>query len=198
MGWDADPTVWADVLCGRKKVTAQLFPRLLYSEGHVYNPYDMEDGLLRNHILVRNAKHIFMGPASALRGPGYKKGRASLSKIIGMSRITPRALAYTIVQSRFSISDAQEWHTVDRDFNYRDFFWSLVELLEADEGKAILEYFNHEIFGAAETDETDTAAVGQAQGASSFNRLKEQRAAKQAVAAQAALAAAQAALAASA
>jgi len=41
-----------------------------------------------------------MGRSSALQGPGFKKGRASVSKIIAMPKMTPRALAYIVVQVR--------------------------------------------------------------------------------------------------
>ena len=39
-----------------------------------------------------------MGKSASLEGPGYKKGHASVSKIISMTKLTPRALAYVVVQ----------------------------------------------------------------------------------------------------
>jgi hypothetical protein len=39
-----------------------------------------------------------MGPASALRPAGYKKGRPGNAQVIGMTSMTPRALVYAAVQ----------------------------------------------------------------------------------------------------
>ncbi|KAI0037922.1 hypothetical protein FA95DRAFT_1613777 [Auriscalpium vulgare] len=173
--WEANPTVWTDILAGRRQVTAEQMPRLLYPEGHVFNPENIEGGLFRGHVLVRSAKHLYQGPSSALQGPGYKKGRAGIAKLIGMTKMTPHALAYVIVQARFSISDAQEWHVIDRDFDYRTFFWNVVDALETDEGKATLAFFDHEVFGKTESITPTVPA-----GPSAFSKLKRQRAAKRA------------------
>ncbi|KAI0040570.1 hypothetical protein FA95DRAFT_1611701 [Auriscalpium vulgare] len=173
--WEANQTIWTDVLAGRRQVTAEQMPRLLYPEGHVFNPENIDDGLFRSHVLIRVAKHIFQGPSSALQGPGYKKGRAGVAKLIGMTKMTPHALAYVIVQARFSMSDVQEWHVIDRDFDYRTFFWNVVGILETDEGKATLELFDHEVFG-----KTESIVSAIPTGPSAFSKLKQQRAAKRA------------------
>ncbi|KAL6299792.1 hypothetical protein BKA93DRAFT_707185, partial [Sparassis latifolia] len=121
---------YANIKAGRIRVTADQWPRFVYPDGHVYNPEDEEAGLLRGHLMVRSAKHLFTGPSSALQGPGWTKGRSSNAKIIGMKKITPRAVAYVAVQVRFAISDVQDWTDTDRDFDYKKFFWNIVEIFK--------------------------------------------------------------------
>lgn len=48
--------------------------------------------------LLQSAKHIYIGETAALQGPGFKKGRPGNASIMGMTRMTPRALAYVAVQ----------------------------------------------------------------------------------------------------
>jgi len=38
---------------GHKSITADFFPRLLYPDGYIYDPNDIEKGYLHNHVLVR-------------------------------------------------------------------------------------------------------------------------------------------------
>jgi hypothetical protein len=46
---------------------------------------------------------LYMGPTSALRAPGFKKGRPGNAKVIGMTSMTPRSLAYAAVQVRYDL-----------------------------------------------------------------------------------------------
>jgi hypothetical protein len=41
---------------------------------------------------------LYLGPSAALMPPGFKKGRPGNASVIGMTRMTPRALAYVAVQ----------------------------------------------------------------------------------------------------
>ncbi|KZT30275.1 hypothetical protein NEOLEDRAFT_1055026, partial [Neolentinus lepideus HHB14362 ss-1] len=149
----------ANVKTGRESVTAMQLPRFLYPEGHEYREDDIEEGLFHGHLMIRvrpfvlllsltqlepsqSAKHLFVGPGSSLKGPGYKKGRAGVAKIIGMNKITPRAIAYVACQVRFALSDVQEWNQTDRDFDYTQFYWNIVSLFDNDECAEVIRFYN--------------------------------------------------------
>ncbi|EPQ54114.1 hypothetical protein GLOTRDRAFT_26664, partial [Gloeophyllum trabeum ATCC 11539] len=106
------------------------FPRFLYPDGREYDKNNLEDGLFGGHVMIRCAKHLLVGPASALRPTGYKKGRAGNAKVMGVNSITPRIIAYIAVQVGFALSDVQEWNQLDHDFNYQSFFWNILTLFE--------------------------------------------------------------------
>lgn len=46
-------STYTDIINGRKKVTANYWPRFLYPAGHKYDPNDLETGLLKGDILFR-------------------------------------------------------------------------------------------------------------------------------------------------
>lgn len=66
----------------------------------------MDDGVLRGHLMLRVAKHIFQGPSAALEGPGYPRGKRGNAKLMGMTSMTPRAIAYVAVQTRFALASS--------------------------------------------------------------------------------------------
>jgi hypothetical protein len=41
---------------------------------------------------------LYIGPASALSGPGFKRGKPGNAAVMGLKQMTPRALAYVAVQ----------------------------------------------------------------------------------------------------
>ncbi|TFK47769.1 hypothetical protein OE88DRAFT_1738301 [Heliocybe sulcata] len=133
-----------DVKEGRVHITANQFPRFLYPEDKVYEEDEFEEGLFKGHC----AKHMFIGPGSALQAAGWQKGHAGVTKIIKMDKMTPRALAYVACQVRFALSDVQEWNQMDRDFDYQVFYWNLVSLFDDGELADVLRFYNHELFGA--------------------------------------------------
>ncbi|KAJ7337679.1 hypothetical protein DFH08DRAFT_1015030, partial [Mycena albidolilacea] len=45
-------------------------------------------------------------------------------------------------RARFGVSSQVHWNQMDVDFNYRDFYWSVVDLLQGEEGQEILNRFN--------------------------------------------------------
>lgn len=105
-----------------------------------------------------------MGPANALKGPGVKKGRRGNASITGMNSVTPHAVAYAAIQvslrlasafnpenclqvttspqGHFAISSAAEWTQVDGAFDYKQFYWNIVEMCQGDDGSEILKFLN--------------------------------------------------------
>jgi len=181
---DANESTYANIRNGTIKVTASKLPRFLYPDGYVYDPEDpetMEAGLLRGHLLIRVAKHIFMGPSAALKGPGYKRGTRGNAIANGMTNFTPRAIAYTAVQARFALSSMPEWSSADGDFDYPTFYWGIVALFDDGECKDILRYFDSEVFGTSSTLATPAdREADEVPAPSSLQALKASRAAKRA------------------
>ncbi|KAF8954655.1 hypothetical protein BDZ97DRAFT_1676131, partial [Flammula alnicola] len=140
--YEATQLTYADILAGRKPLTAFDLPRFLYPDGHVYDPNDMDMGVLQGHLLLRVAKHIFQGPTAALERPGYHRGRRGNAALMGLTSMTPRAIGYVCVQTRFAICAVDNWATVDGNFDYNAFFWVIVSLFDDSEGEEILKLFN--------------------------------------------------------
>ncbi|THH19982.1 hypothetical protein EUX98_g8668 [Antrodiella citrinella] len=179
----ADDNTYASVKAGRVKVTAEMWPRFLYAEGREYKPDDEESGLFMGHLMIRATKHIFMGPSSALKGPGYCRGTHCNARRINMNVITPRALAYVAVQVRFAISDAEKWATVDRQFSLAKFYWNVVAFFDDGEGQDVLDFYNHELFGETRQLQglsDDLSDDPDSNRPSASERMKAQRAQKRA------------------
>lgn len=100
---------------GVKTSRSSQLPRYLFPDNQEYTP--TLDGVLTGHLMLRVrapllvvlytyigckvAKHLFMGPSAALEGPGYHRGRGGNAAINGMTRMTPRSIAYVAVQVCF-------------------------------------------------------------------------------------------------
>ncbi|KAJ7866886.1 hypothetical protein B0H13DRAFT_2065833 [Mycena leptocephala] len=149
-------------------------PYLMYRDGHVYNKDDMEDGLLEGTTLFA---HIYQGPSTALKEDGYTRGRAGNAALNGVTALTARDIAYVAVQTRFALSSQENWTPMDVRFSYPDFYWSVVDLLDSEEGQEIIDRFNIKVFGTkSSTKSTATSSAGP----SDFQLLEAQRAAKRA------------------
>jgi len=46
-------------MAGKKSFTAHDLPRFLYPDGHVYDPEDMDKGLLTGHLPLRVSSFTF-------------------------------------------------------------------------------------------------------------------------------------------
>ncbi|KAJ7036023.1 hypothetical protein C8F04DRAFT_1181795 [Mycena alexandri] len=87
-----------------------------------------------------------------------------------------RLVRIAIPQARFALSSQQNFHRIDGNFNYADFYWNIVDSLSGDEGQAIIDRFNKKVFGTVSS--TRTAAAAVPAGPSDFEVLQAQRAAK--------------------
>lgn len=101
--------------------------------------------------LSQTFRRIFTGPSSVLtKTPGPTSKRKSNADIIGLMQVTPRSIAYAVVQvistfvlyaiysdmilfqARLVLSDKESWDQCDGIFNYRHFYESIVSVFETD------------------------------------------------------------------
>ncbi|KAM6503772.1 hypothetical protein JOM56_000715 [Amanita muscaria] len=170
--------------------------------------FDWNDPIVRKFIryTLQVFKHIFTSPSSAntsveasenipignLAGaratPNAK--RATCKNVSGClhmeEKVTPHAIAYAAIQLVFALSDALHWTAVHNGFDYRSFYYFVVDFFEtlADNGskervKELLSWWNRRIFP------TKHLSAGQSQQVTSNTKLAQQRAACAARAAQA-------------
>ncbi|KIK32008.1 hypothetical protein CY34DRAFT_102386, partial [Suillus luteus UH-Slu-Lm8-n1] len=118
------------------------------------NPDDLEEGLFKSKILVQGYKAIFTSPSSAkdVEGDGdgadviqnNRRARKSFSglkvkkhvaQIIKMRKVTPRSIAYVACQVRFALSSVTSWRSVDGDFDYVQFWQTIVDFFEKSHGR---------------------------------------------------------------
>ncbi|KAJ3505188.1 hypothetical protein NLJ89_g7545 [Agrocybe chaxingu] len=169
-----------DALRERKlPVTAAMLPRFLYPDNHIFDADDVENDVLRGHVLYRSAKMIFQGPSTAHDEPGAHRGQGGNAALCGLTSMTPMTIAYVAVQVRHALSNQSSWSNTDGTFNYMEFFWNLVDLFEDEESsKEIINFYNHHVFG---TDAgANTSDPFEKPVEDDYEILKRQRAAKRA------------------
>ncbi|KAJ7174907.1 hypothetical protein C8R46DRAFT_1253087 [Mycena filopes] len=159
-------------------VLSSLLPAFMYPAGHVYNEADLEEGLLDNHILRAIAKHIYQGTSMAREKAGANRGKAGNAALNGVTALSARDIAYVGCQARFAMSAEQSWSGTDGDFSYEEFYWKVVDLLLGEDGQAILDRFNFDVFGTVVANKS--AAPVAANIPDEFEILQRQRAAKRA------------------
>ncbi|KAG1847225.1 hypothetical protein F4604DRAFT_1524998, partial [Suillus subluteus] len=117
-------------------VTAYSWPAFLYTD-YTFDSSNIEKGLFHSALLLKAFKHLFTSPSSAKEVKGDGDGadaiivsqcrrssesdattRSHVANIIGMKMVTPRSIAYTACQLRFSLSNVNSWQSIDRDFDY--------------------------------------------------------------------------------
>lgn len=119
--------------------------------------------LTRSHnsrSLVQAAHHTLLGPAKAMKRPLVRATRTGNAGIMGDKNdpstrsihclsgvsylsISRRELIVVIlIQTRFALSDVQEWSMEDRDFDMRTFYWNMVDILETSSGTEILVFLD--------------------------------------------------------
>ncbi|KAG2096320.1 uncharacterized protein F5147DRAFT_656634 [Suillus discolor] len=153
--WD-DPVVRAGI---RDRTTAYIvsensWPLFMY-EGYEASVKNLERGLMKSKLLVMGFKAIFTSPSSANEADGDSDGadilennrrakrrsdqarvKTCVASIIGMRKVTPRAIAYTACQVQFALSNITSWRTVDADFDYQLFWNNIVDFFEDAPGRA--------------------------------------------------------------
>ncbi|KAG1733431.1 hypothetical protein EDB19DRAFT_1911569 [Suillus lakei] len=124
------------------------FLAFLYDK-YTTNPDDLEEGLFKGKILLQGYKAVFTSPSSAkdIEGNGdgadvirnnrlAKKSSTDVKvkkhvvQIIKMRKVTPRSIAYITCQVRFTLSSVTSWWSVDGDFDYIQFWWTIVDFFE--------------------------------------------------------------------
>ncbi|KAG2095696.1 uncharacterized protein F5147DRAFT_717834 [Suillus discolor] len=178
-------------------VTDLSFPAFLYDK-YTTNPDDLEEGLFKGKILLQAYKAVFTSPSSAkvIEGDGdgadviqnnrlAKKSAAGVkvkkhvAQIIKMRKVTPRSIAYISCQVRFTLSSVTSWRSVDGDFDYVQFWRTIVDFFERAPGREahrrvdrLLEWWTRKVFGRNYRDDISTAAKENM----SVNALARQRA----------------------
>ncbi|KIK31509.1 hypothetical protein CY34DRAFT_103188, partial [Suillus luteus UH-Slu-Lm8-n1] len=125
------------------------------------------------------------------------KVKKHVAQIIKMEKVTPRSIAYIICQVRFGLSSVTSWRTVDGDFDYVQFWRTIVDFFERPPGREarhrvdkLLEWWtrcaigytsepelnrsSRKVFGRSRRDELSQAAKNNM----SVNALTRQRAAR--------------------
>ncbi|KAG2109363.1 uncharacterized protein F5147DRAFT_773175 [Suillus discolor] len=178
-------------------VTDLSFPTFLYDK-YAANPHDLEEGLFKGKILLQGYKAVFTSPSSArdVEGDGdgtdvirnntrAKKSSSGVkvkkhvAEIIKMKKVTPHSIAYIACQVRFTISSITSWRSVDGDFDYVQFWQTIMDFFERPPGhKAhcrvdrLLQWWTRKVFGRNHRNELSDMA----RASMSVNALARQRA----------------------
>ncbi|KAG1789117.1 uncharacterized protein HD556DRAFT_1447180 [Suillus plorans] len=153
-------------------VSKNSWPLFMY-QNSVADPANLECGLMRSKLLVMGFKAIFTSPSSANEVDGDGEGadiiennrharrqsdqtkvKTCVASIIGMRKVTPRAIAYAACQIRFALSSITSWRTIDGDFDYQMFWNNIVDFFEDPPGPAArgrvndtLKWWTRKVFG---------------------------------------------------
>ncbi|KAG1804078.1 hypothetical protein EV424DRAFT_1351413 [Suillus variegatus] len=169
-------------------------------EKYTAKPDDLEEGLFKGKILLQAYKAVFTSPSSAkdVDGDGdgvdiiqnNRRARKSfnglkvkkhVAQIIKMEKVTPRSIAYIICQVRFALSSVTSWRSVDGDFDYVQFWRTIVDFFERAPGREaqrridrLLEWWTRKVFGRSHRDDLSQTVKDNM----SVNALARQRAAR--------------------
>ncbi|KAG2054894.1 hypothetical protein BDR06DRAFT_1047266 [Suillus hirtellus] len=167
--------------CGRVKagirdrseghiVTDLSFPAFVYDK-YTANADNLEEGLFKGKILLQGYKAIFTSPSSAKDVEGDGDG----ADIIANNR---RAKNYTSLDCicRLSITS---WRSIDGDFDYIQFWRSIVDFFEKPPGREaqrrvnkLLEWWTRKVFGRSRREDLSNTVKANM----SVNALARQRA----------------------
>ncbi|KAH9984331.1 hypothetical protein BJV77DRAFT_966229 [Russula vinacea] len=136
------------------RVTANQFPNFLYNESEAellleenLEEWNVEKGLLQSSLCLWAFKCIFMGNGFWMATD--KKKKAGISKINGLTHITPSTIAYAVTQAHFALLSFEEWGAEDGQFMLQEFYQIIMELFEDEEDEWVLEtlaWWNQKIF----------------------------------------------------
>ncbi|KAG2745343.1 hypothetical protein P692DRAFT_201687017, partial [Suillus brevipes Sb2] len=157
-------------------VTDLSFLTFLY-EKYTANPEDLEEGLFKGKILVQGYKAVFTSPSSAKDIEGDGDGL----DVIENNRRAKRSLRELKVKKhvRFALSSVTSWQAVDGDFDYVQFWRTVVDFFERPPGQdarrrvdRLLEWWTRKVFGRKCREELSS----EAKASMSVNALAQQRA----------------------
>ncbi|KAH6893813.1 hypothetical protein BKA70DRAFT_1118743, partial [Coprinopsis sp. MPI-PUGE-AT-0042] len=124
-------------------VTGTQWPHFIY-EDEACDPEDPWKGLLKNTLLVKAFKFIFLSPSSVDGDRGAT--RAGNARLHGMTKVTKASLAYVATLVRFALSSATVFSRTDEEMDSETFYNSLLEFLEdpeeQEEAEALLDWWN--------------------------------------------------------
>ncbi|KAG1825178.1 hypothetical protein EV424DRAFT_1320325 [Suillus variegatus] len=113
-------------------VTDMSFPAFLYDK-YTANPDDLEEGLFKGKILLQGYTAVFTSPSSAKDVEGDGDG----ADIIRNNRSAQRSFAGIKVKKhvQFTLSSVTSWRSIDGDFDYIQFWWTIVNFFEKPPGQ---------------------------------------------------------------
>ncbi|KAG2092801.1 uncharacterized protein F5147DRAFT_657584 [Suillus discolor] len=165
-------------------VTELSFPTFLY-EKYSANSEDLEEGLFKGRILPQDIEGDGDGAdvvennrraKKALSGIKVKK---HVAQIIKIDKVTLWSIAYIACQVRFALSSVTLWRSVDGDFDYIQFWQTIVDFFEKPPGrevqhrvKKLLEWWTRKVFGRSRHEDLSNAT----KACMSVNTLARQRA----------------------
>ncbi|KAG1845997.1 hypothetical protein C8R48DRAFT_616840, partial [Suillus tomentosus] len=157
-------------------VTDLSFPAFLY-EKYTANPDNLEEGIFKGKILLQAYKAVFTSPSSAKDVECDGDG----TDIIENNRRAKKAFSTIKVKKhvRFALSSVTSWRSVDGDFDYIQFWHTIVDFFERPPGREaqrrvnrLLDWWTRKVFGRNHRNElSDTAKANM-----SVNALARQRA----------------------
>ncbi|KZP15450.1 hypothetical protein FIBSPDRAFT_750186, partial [Athelia psychrophila] len=124
-------------------VTAQSWPNFMY-QGYVCDIDDAEEGLFKSPILIKAFKYLFTSPSSASEVTSNPQDshrptkrartqttstRSNVAALIGMDKVTPRAIAYVAVQVK-----CYRYTVQTIDFSHIEFYTAIIDFFEATPG----------------------------------------------------------------
>ncbi|KAJ7097120.1 hypothetical protein B0H15DRAFT_797835 [Mycena belliarum] len=172
------PDPWTLIAAGELDINGKQFPCFLFPFGQV-DDYTALETILTGPILLRSAKALLMGPASALKGDGWHRGKAGNASLIGLLTFTGRLIAYIACQVRFNLSSQQDWNKLDGHFDYEEFFWCLVGLFDDEQyGSKTIALYNRVVLGHAAGVAPAAGAVTSSIDVSSMTHLERLKAAR--------------------
>ncbi|KAG2742716.1 hypothetical protein P692DRAFT_201681343, partial [Suillus brevipes Sb2] len=159
-------------------VTDLSFPAFVY-EKYTANPEDLEEGLFKGKILLQAYKAVFTSPSSAKDVEGEGDG----ADIIQNNRRARKTCDRIKVKKhvRFALSAVTSWRSVDGDFDYVQFWRTIVDFFERPPGREaqrrverLLEWWTRKVFGRSRRNDLSQSAKDNM----SVNALARQRAAR--------------------
>ncbi|KAG1797276.1 uncharacterized protein BJ212DRAFT_1289779, partial [Suillus subaureus] len=115
-------------------VTDLSFPTYLYDK-YTANPEDLEEGLFKSKILLQGYKAVFISPSSAKDVKGDGDGM----DVIQHNRHARKTVSMIKVKKhvQFALSSVTLWRSVDGDFNYIQFWQTIVDFFENAPGQEV-------------------------------------------------------------
>ncbi|KAG1855176.1 hypothetical protein DFJ58DRAFT_659984, partial [Suillus subalutaceus] len=117
---------------GKIRMTASTLPAFLWAGdllGKDYNDDNMFEGMFEGHLLERTMRHIFTSPSSVYGGEMWVT-RTCNAALHDMMTVEAAHIAYGCLQVHFGIRTKNAWLEVDSNFNYRDFYNNIVNLIK--------------------------------------------------------------------
>ncbi|KAN0085801.1 hypothetical protein V8E55_006935 [Tylopilus felleus] len=149
---------------GKINMSATELPAFLWEDNRAkYNDEDIYLGLFYGFYLERVARHIYTGPSTAHGGDprGVRLCNAALHR---MEKAEAAHIAYAAVLARFEISSHTRWAEKDAHFNYCNFYYIVMDLIDECKDvkwrETLLKHYNMLFFKNEEGRGDDSVTAG--------------------------------------